>query len=393
MTDRTNTDVLIAGGGIAGLTATVAFASIGLDVVCVDPAPLSGAGTDLRSTTFFIPSINFLRRIGVWDALSHNATPLKIMRIADAGGVTNEIRQIADFNSAEIDQEAFGYNIPNQAIREVLLHHISNTSATLVPSQKVTRILARTNVVLINLENNQQISAKLVIAADGRNSLIREQTGIGLKRWQYGQKALVFNVTTAIPHDNISTEIHRSGGPFTMVPLPDLNGKNRCAVVWMEAGAEADRLHQLQPNEFTQAVNDRSCGVLGQLDVTGDRAMWPIISQRADRLSADRVALIAEAAHVIPPIGAQGLNMSLADINCLLDLVESASDIGAADLLKAYHDHRWSEMATRVKGVDMLNRAAMADNQVLRDIRVAGLRAIYGVTPMRHRAMKAGLGI
>ena len=392
MTDRQKTDVLVAGGGIAGLTATAAFASLGVEVMCVDPAPLVGASKDLRSTAFFMPSVNLLRKIGVWDALVPHATPLRVMRIVDAGGKINEIRQIADFDSAEIGQDAFGYNIPNRVIRDVLLDQISQTSAILNAPQKVTRILARTDSAMVNLQNGQQVETKLVVAADGRNSLIREQVGIEVQRWQYGQKALVFNVAAEQPHENVSTEIHRSGGPFTLVPLPDQNGKHMCAVVWMETGPEADRLHQLSPTEFTAAVNDRSCGILGQLNPIGERAIWPIIAQRAERLNAERVALIAEAAHVIPPIGAQGLNMSLADLDCLLVLVETADDIGAQKVLSSYHHQRWSEMATRVKGVDMLNRAAMSNAQMLRDLRVTGLRTLYGITPIRRAAMKAGLG-
>ena len=392
MSDRLNTDVLVAGGGIAGLTATAAFASAGHDVICVDPAPLKGTGTDLRSTAFFMPSVNLLRKIGVWDALAPNATPLRVMRIVDAGGAVNVVRQIADFDSAEIGQDAFGYNIPNRLIREVLLDHIGKTSATLMSPQKVARVIPRTNVALVNLEDGQQVEAKLVIAADGRNSLIREQAGIDVQRWQYGQKALVFNVSAEHAHDNVSTEIHRSGGPFTLVPLPDLAGKHMCAIVWMETGPEADRLHKLSPAEFALAVNERSCGILGNLDPVGDRAIWPIIAQRADRLNASRVALIAEAAHVIPPIGAQGLNMSLADLTCLLDLVEGAKDIGAPEVLTHYNRQRWTDMAARVKGVDMLNRAAMTDVQMMRDLRVAGLRTLYGITPMRRAAMKTGLG-
>ncbi len=389
---RSATDVLVAGGGIAGMVATAAMVSMGHKVVCVDPAP-PGSTADLRSTAFFMPSVHLLQRIGVWDTLADHATPLRIMRIADAGGEVNEIRQIADFDAAEIGQTAFGYNIPNQLIRQVLLDHITNQpKAEILAPDSVSAFVARTTEALVTLASGAQISAKLVIGADGRNSRVRELLDIPLEKWQYGQKALVFNVEITLPHDNISTEIHRAGGPFTLVPLPDQSGKPMCAIVWMETGPEADRLHKLDDDTFAAAVNERSCGILGDLTPVGNRAIWPIIAQRAKRLSGPRAVLIAEAAHVIPPIGAQGLNMSLADLTCLIDLLEGEADIGARDLLDRYHRRRWTEMAVRVKGVDMLNRASIAESQVLRDLRVAGLRTLYGITPIRHGVMKAGMG-
>ncbi|HSF91549.1 MAG TPA: FAD-dependent monooxygenase, partial [Paracoccaceae bacterium] len=123
---------------------------------------------------------------------------------------------------------------------------------------------------------------------------------------------------------------------------------------------------------------------------------WPIIAQRAERLNGPRTALLAEAAHVIPPIGAQGLNMSLADLATLLDLVEQAreagKDIAAPEVLDRYNRSRWPDMAARVAGVDLLNRAAMAEDQTLRDLRRTGLKLLYGLKPLRKTAMRAGLG-
>ncbi len=155
------------------------------------------------------------------------------------------------------------------------------------------------------------------------------------KTTRYGQKALAFAVTHPIPHDNVSTEIHRSGGPFTLVPLPDLNGMPSSAVVWMEEGPEVQRLAALPQAEFEAAMNARSCCLLGPLTLASRRTVWPIISQIAERMYAERIALVAEAAHVVPPIGAQGLNMSLGDMRVLLELAEAAPDrLGDAAMLE-----------------------------------------------------------
>jgi 2-octaprenyl-6-methoxyphenol hydroxylase len=220
--------------------------------------------------------------------------------------------------------------------------------------------------------------------------------GRGARRWGYGQMALAFSVSHARPHDGISTEIHRSGGPLTLVPLPDRDGRHFSAVVWMEEGPRAVALARMAPEQFESAVAARACGVLGEVRVEGPVRLWPIVAQVADRLDGPRAALVAEAAHVVPPIGAQGLNMSLADIATLLDLTSTArqrgEDIGALALLRRYHRMRYPEILARVAGIDALNRAAMAGPRPLRDLRRAGLRALAGIAPVRHAAMRLGMG-
>lgn len=216
---------------------------------------------------------------------------------------------------------------------------------------------------------------------------------INVTTYRYGQKALAFAVTHPEPHNNVSTEIHRSGGPFTLVPLPDHQGMPSSAVVWMERGPEALRLNNLEPSAFNTAITERSCGVLGPLELSSHRTLWPIISQIAARFSAERVALVAEAAHVVPPIGAQGLNMSLADIRELHDIcIKAPGALGAPGMLSTYQRRRWPEVRARVSGVDVLNRASMIGEQPLRDLRLAGLRALYGIPQLRRTAMQAGLG-
>ncbi|MCK4862172.1 MAG: UbiH/UbiF family hydroxylase [Rhodobacteraceae bacterium] len=399
--ERIETDILVAGGGVAGLSATAAFAAAGFSTICVDPVPpitdINAAGADLRSTAFLLPSVALLKQSGLWQRLDEYAAPLRIMRIVDSGGEDHGIREQANFDAHDIGREAFGYNLPNWLLRREMVNHVDDLpNARLESPVKVDRITPRTNEALVNLSDGRQVRAKMVVAADGRNSLIREQLGIDVKSWRYGQKALVFNVSCEYPHENVSTEIHRSGGPFTLVPLPKQDGVHHCAVVWMDTGPNADILQKMSEAEFNTALNLRACGVLGKLELVSKRILWPIIAQRASYLYGPRTALLAEAAHVIPPIGAQGLNMSLADLAALVRLTTEArdagKDFGAPEVLKEYHRTRWPDMAARIKGVDVLNRAAMAESQNLRDLRRAGLKMLYGLGPLRKAAMKAGLG-
>ena len=223
--ERIETDILVAGGGVAGLSATAAFAAAGFSTICVDPVPpitdINAAGADLRSTAFLLPSVALLKQSGLWQRLDEYAAPLRIMRIVDSGGEDHGIREQANFDAHDIDREAFGYNLPNWLLRREMVNHVDELpNARLESPVKVDRITPRTNEALVNLSDGRQVRAKMVVAADGRNSLIREQLGIDVKSWRYGQKALVFNVSCEYPHENVSTEIHRSGGPFTLVPLP-----------------------------------------------------------------------------------------------------------------------------------------------------------------------------
>lgn len=396
---RISTDILISGGGVAGLTAAAAFGSAGFSVICADPSPpvtsAEAEGADLRTTAFLQPSIPVLQAAGLWTRLEPFAAPLQIMRIIDAGGEIANPRVIKDFNAADLSDAPFGWNLPNWLLRREMVARLADLpNVSFLPGIATTALLTRESEALVTLSDNRKVSAKLVIAADGRASTMRESLGIPVKTTRYGQKALAFAVTHPIPHENVSTEIHRSGGPFTLVPLPDRNGLPCSAVVWMETGPEAQRLAALSVPEFEAAINARSCQILGPLTLASQRSVWPIISQIAARMAGERVALMAEAAHVVPPIGAQGLNMSLADLAVLLELAQAdPANLGSAKMLDTYHRRRHFDVQARVTGIDALNRASMIEGQFLRDLRAGALNAFYSVAPVRKTLMKAGLGL
>jgi 2-octaprenyl-6-methoxyphenol hydroxylase len=317
------------------------------------------------------------------------------MRIVDAGGPIAEPRIIKDFDAAEISDQPFGWNLPNWLLRREMVARLGELpNVAFLPGTATARVMTREAEALATLSDGQRISARLIVAADGRNSTVRQEVGIEVSTTRYGQKALAFAVAHPVPHDNISTEIHRSGGPFTLVPLPDRNGGPASSVVWMESGPEVARLAALPQDAFEAAINERSCGVLGTLRLDSARTVWPIITQAAERMVATRVALIAEAAHVMPPIGAQGLNMSLADLSALLDLaIANPASLGSAEMLTAFERKRHLEVKARLAGVDLLNRTSMLGEPFLRDLRAGALNALYSLGPVRKTLMKAGLGV
>lgn len=388
------TDIVIAGGGIAGLSAAARLGTDGWKVILVDPAPQQGPGTpDQRTTAYLQPSIDTLTRAGAWAGLENAGAELRVMRIVDAGGVERAPRTTADFDGAETKAGRFGWNVPNARARDALLDRLAQLpNVTLRFGTRVTGYLPRLDHAVLRTDDNHRIETRLVVAADGRDSTLRRLAGIRHARWEYSQQALVFAVTHAAPHDGVSTEIHRTGGPLTLVPMPDHDGRPCSSVVWMVPGRRAIELDRLDDGGLSQQLTDETMGLFGALTIVTPRARWPIISQAAHCVQADRLALIAEAAHVMPPIGAQGLNTSLHDIETLAQQIKGSEDPGAAPGLKRYARRVLPHMLTRVGGIDLLNRAAMAEPQPLRDLRRAGLQAISRIGPLRRLAIRTGMG-
>lgn len=393
------TDILISGGGIAGMAAAAAFGAAGFSVICVDPAPpitdRDQDGSDLRSTALLQPARDVLSDAGVWALLEPHGMPLEIMRIVDAGGDIVEPRVTQDFRASEISDLPFGWNFPNWLLRRELLARLNDLgSVDFRPGVGTKGLLTRLSEARVSLSDGTHVKARLVIAADGRNSPVRQAAGIDVRTTRYGQKALAFAVTHPIPHENVSTEIHRSGGPFTLVPLSDYEGRPSSAIVWMEDGPRAQALAAMEPEAFEAEMSERSCHLFGPLKLASRRTIWPIITQKAERLNGERVALMAEAAHVVPPIGAQGLNMSLRDLGCLLELAQARPEgLGDPKMLDSYHRKRHPDILARVAGIDLLNRTSQASAPPMRDARAKGIEAIYALAPVRKVLMQLGLGL
>ncbi|MEM8577786.1 MAG: UbiH/UbiF family hydroxylase [Pseudomonadota bacterium] len=392
-------DILMSGGGVAGLAAAAAFGAAGFSVICVDPAPpvtdRDAEGADLRSTALLQPARALLEETALWDVIAPYATPLEVMRIVDAGGAEAEPRRTKDFRAAELGDLPFGWNVPNWALRRALVERIETLEGVdFRPGIATAGLVTRSAAALVRLSDGSRVRAKLAIAADGRASPLRQAAGIGVRTRRYGQKALAFAVTHPIPHENVSTEVHRTGGPFTLVPLPDRDGLPSSAVVWMDDGAEQVRRMALPDNAFEAEMSERSCHLHGPLTLASRRSIWPIISQQATALTGQRVALMAEAAHVVPPIGAQGLNMSLADLGSLLSLARKAPErLGDDAMLDAYARARRADIAVRVAGIDTLNRVSQASGALMRDARGLGMDLLHDTAPIRRGLMKLGLGV
>ena len=219
------TDILVVGGGVAGLTATATLAAAGRRVLCIDAAPREAGAQDTRTTAFLRPAVDLLTAAGVWGRLEGATAALDTMRLIDAGGEANAAREIADFHAAEISTPPFGWNVANRDMRRALTAQCeAHDLAEIAFGVSLESLTPRRARQIARLSDGRAVGARLVVGADGRNSAVRRLAGIGEKRTSYGQKALVFTVAHTEPHQNVSTEIHRTGGPFTLVPMPGADG-------------------------------------------------------------------------------------------------------------------------------------------------------------------------
>jgi 2-octaprenyl-6-methoxyphenol hydroxylase len=362
------------------------------------PPPGGGPGheasSDLRSTAFLRPARDLFEKIGIWDALAPHATPLEALRIVDTVGRPATLRTERQFEGRETGDEPFGWNFLNWVIRRELARAVPGIpNVELRYGVGFKSLLTRSSEAMVTLSDGTMVRAKLVVAADGRESPVRDAAGIGVKTTRYGQKSLAFTATHDLPHNNVSTEIYREGGPFTMVPLPDIDGKPASAIVWMNKGAYATELLNLPPEAFNAVMTERAAGLFGEMKLASGRAIFPIITRVAERLASERVAIIAEAAHALPPIGAQGLNTSLNDLAELLTLAEAhRSDPGTQAMLDTYARNRLNDISKRARVVDLFNRVTRSESDILQMVRLWGLKAVHDVKPVRMKVMQAGLG-
>lgn len=395
---KIQTDIFISGGGIAGLSAGIALANAGFGVVLADPTPPAAGSddteADLRSTAFLQPARGLLEDAGLWPLLGSSATPLEALRVIDLAGAQRKIATERTFTSVDLGESAFGWNLPNWLTRKVLTEAAADTpNLDLRLGTGFAKLLTRESEALITLTDGTRLSARLAIAADGRASPLRDAAGIKVETTRYGQKALAFAVSHDVPHDCVSTELYHAGGAFVLVPLPDHEDSPASAVVWMQDGPEAQRLAALDDTAFGAAATERSAHVLGPLTPITARRVWPVITQTARELTAERVALIAEAAHVMPPIGAQGLNTSLNDVRALLDAaIRDPAALGTRQFLDAYAKARQRDVAARAKVIDAYNRLCRSDAGPAQALRSFGLKLVHDIAPVRRAIMRAGMG-
>lgn len=392
-----NSDVIIVGGGLAGLSLTALLASNNVRVHCIDrDAPLTQLheSFDGRTTAISYGSQKLLAAAGIWESLIPHACPINTIQILDGDSPV-----LLQFDSPEVRNNKFGWIIENRLIRHALFNRIQKLkNATHIAPATVNDFDISENHASVHLDNGENLNAPLIIGADGRNSFTREWMGINTRHWSYKQKAIVCCVTHENPHNHIAVEHFRAAGPFATLPMTDTeDGKHRSSVVWTQHGPDRNSAMHYSDEAFNAALNNHFPDFYGKVELLGRRFQYPLGLIHAHKYIAPRMALIAEAAHGIHPIAGQGLNMGLRDVAAISDLiiqaVKNSADPGTPELLENYQRQRRADNMGMAAATDHLNKLFSNDFPPLSILRKAGLRAVSKIKPAKRFFMHQAMGM
>lgn len=394
---RSDYGCIVVGGGPSGLAAAAALAFMGVDVAMAasdQPSPpidRQGARpAETRTAALFPPAIAMLQRLGAWDGLASLSAPLTAIRIVDATGRLLRSPEVL-FKASDIGLSDLGLNVPNAALTRALFAAAQALGVTVLSDGTALSSREDASMRCVELSGGRMVCAPLVVAADGRGSMMREAAGISTSRWTYEQAALATRFSHSRPHSGVSTELHGEHGPCTTVPLAD----GVSSLVWMDRPDVIQALAAAPAEDFLRHLAKRLDGLLGTLSDPGPRRVFPLSGLIASTMGQARVALVGEAGHAMPPIGAQGLNLALSDIAVLADLVgdqaRRGGDTGGIDVLSAYDRARKGDVHRRVTAVDLLNRSVQPSLWPLGLARGAGLHVLAAMPSLRRRLMREGL--
>lgn len=398
----THCDVIIGGGGMVGLSLALALARGGLAVVVADPVP-QGAATEVqfdgRVCALSYASVRMFQALGVWDGLEKHAQPITDILVTD-GRLGKEPSPFSlHFDAAEAQTNALGHIVENRHTRTALFATASTLSnLRLVAPAALTNLAYQGGGIVATLANGETVKASLAIAADGRDSPMRELMGLRIISWSYAQWGIVATVAHEKPHNGVAYEHFLPAGPFAILPMTptgpggDGNYVNRSSLVWTEKDSLAPAMMKLDDDSFAAELARRFGDHLGATKVAGPRWSYPLRFHLARGYVAPRFALAGDSAHGIHPIAGQGFNLGLKDAAALSEIILDAArlglDIGSLDTLKKYERWRRFDSLVMSFAMDGLNRLFSNDSAPLRIMRDVGIGLVDTIGPARRFFMR-----
>jgi 2-octaprenyl-6-methoxyphenol hydroxylase len=377
-------EIAVVGGGPIGLVTAIALKAAGVETLLIAPQ----AAPDHRTTALLANSVTALETLGVWQACRPYAAPLGKIRIVDDTERLFRAPEIL-FEAAEIGLKAFGYNIENRyliAALEQRARELDLPRAT-SPARSVRGDGAGVTVD----HSGGAVRVRLVVGADGANSLCRAAAGIEVQRRTHPQTALTLNFSHDRPHGGVSTEFHTERGPFTLVPLPG----RRSSLVCVLDPPRAAEFAAMKDADLAAEIERRAHSLLGRIMLEPGRGLFPLATETATEFARARIALVGEAAHVVPPIGAQGLNLGLRDAAAIAEIIADAKrdhlDFGSEHVLGRYRHERRADIVSRTIAVDLLNRSLLSDFVPLHGARGLSLYLVDRIAPLRRTLMREGV--
>ncbi len=393
-------DVIIVGAGPNGMALALALAGQAAQpqarVLLVDgrdPQSFVQSGHDTRGTALTRATQNMFRALGVWHELKDHVAEMRDIIVSDGAGAHDLRPALLSFATPQGVKPA-AVIAENRHIAAALVGKVMDTRGiTLKTGAAVTAITTGGGFAALQFGDGTKQKSPLIVGADGRNSFVRQQSGIMCKRHDDGQAALSFSVHHDLPHDGRAEEHFSPDGVFALLPLPGL----RSSVVWGTTAAEAARLMALGVNDFEDVLNARVGHHLGRLRVDGAKQSFPLVRQVADSFTAPRTALIGDAAHAIHPLAGLGLNLGFKDAAILAACVGEAmlrgEDHGGPAMLERYERWRRFDVASTMAAMEGMNSLFGNDVPVLRLLRQAGLRLVDAAPTLKQSLMNEASGL
>jgi len=391
-----DTDIVIAGGGLNGATLALALASAGFAATLVDPLPKAtrkAPDFDGRGYALSIASIQVLKALGVWPALAGDAQPILEIKVTDGRAGEGPSPFLLHFDHAEIEEGPMGHMIEDRLLRPALLSALKNAGVTELNETCVIEEAPGTSGITVTLDTDKTLRARILIAADGKSSGVASRSGIKRMGWTYGQTSLVTAVEHARPHLGIAHQFFMPAGPLAILPLKG----NHATIVWTERDEDAHRIHSLAADAYLDELRPRFGDFLGDIKLAGPRFSYPLELSLAKSFTADRIALIGDAAHAVHPIAGQGLNAGLKDVAALAEVLTDArrrgEDIGRADVLARYQQWRRFDASALAFATDAFNRLFSNDNPLARAARDIGLGLTNALPGLRRGFIREAAGL